>query len=165
MKQRRTGKAKKKSTQGEKKAEQRGAEKDRKAKKGRESRNNGKNEKKDQRQQKQNVSIARVRVTIPGAVDEKSYEKLQMTVTMREGTEETSEAMDKFKLKMLLKVTKGMRLEEIVKKVGRFGILPGYRTKWSVNQKNKEMNGVCIYWKREIVEQKEIKKKVILRPV
>ena len=48
------------------------------------------------------MSIARIRATIPGAVDEKLYEKLQMVVMLREGTEEASKAMDRFKLKSLL---------------------------------------------------------------
>ena len=52
-------------------------------------------------------------------------------------------------------LTETKEVEREVRKVGGFGTLL-YGTKWSKNQMNKGMNGVRIYWKRELFEQEDI---------
>ena len=54
-------------------------------------------------------------VTVPGAVEEKTYKWLLMAATLKK-TEEASEEMNRFELKVLVEVVKGMGLEPIVKK-------------------------------------------------
>ena len=43
-------------------------------------------------------------------------ETLQMAVMLREETEEGSEAMDRFKLTLLIEITRGIGLEKIVRR-------------------------------------------------
>ena len=53
------------------------------------------------------TNIAKVKVTVPGAVEKKAYERLFMGVTLRKKTEETSKVMDRFELKALVEVVIG----------------------------------------------------------
>ena len=61
-------------------------------------------------------NIARIMSTVPGAVEEKAYGWLLMAVMLRKETEEASEAIDRFELKVLEEVIEGMGLEPMVKK-------------------------------------------------
>ena len=58
------------------------------------------------------TSIVKIRGTIPGAVDEKLYGRLQMAVTLREALE----AMERFELRSFIELARGIELEETVRK-------------------------------------------------
>ena len=50
------------------------------------------------------TNIVRIRVTIPGTVENKAYKKLQIAVILREEIEDASEAIDRFELKSILEI-------------------------------------------------------------
>ena len=56
----------------------------------------------------------------------------------------------------LLVLTETKKTNSEVGKMGKFGILPAYETKWLVNQREKGTNWVHIYCKKEIFEQENI---------
>ena len=62
------------------------------------------------------TNIAKIMSTVPGAAEEKAYGQFLMADMLREEAEEESETMDRFELKALVEVVKGMGLEPIVKK-------------------------------------------------
>ena len=63
------------------------------------------------------VNIARIKVTIPGAVDEKLYEKLQIAVIPKKENKRGVWKNGQIQTEVTVGVTKEMELEEIARRI------------------------------------------------